>query len=159
MINTDKNVLQWLPLAQSLKDFLLTYTKPNGEKIFSGLTDYANLNVVIGSFNTARSYPCIEILLGSEEKESITTSSKKGKVFFWLDLWVDGALEDRPDYAYEQAYVATNDLANSLKHWLEIMMNDLKLGCNVVLKEVLSDGDSQRPLYQTRIVLEIDWRQ
>lgn len=153
--------LMWFPIAKNLKEFLTTYKKPDGTGIYDDLlaleTDIEQVEITVGTMETARtSYPSLEILFDNEELGAIHTNSNKTVVNLWLDCYVqDTNFENNPELIYEKLFMFLNSTINSLEAWRWHLQNTLKIQPRIAINGALSDGDTQRPYANCRILLEI----
>jgi len=149
-------ILMWLPLSQHLLNYITTYTDKQGKHVFEEISDYSLFTARIGSLGDARTYPCMEILFDNETKDD-PQKENEGITSLWLDFYTNTG-SDSPEDNYIQAYQMVNDLAKLTLVWPRKLVIDEKIASSVAITGVLSDGDTARPVFQIRVVLEIHWK-
>ncbi len=145
------NKLNWWPLANSLVEFLKNHKDELGAPSFEGVFIYAGTKI------TGKVYPCIEITFDAESNPT----GKRGLVNLWVDVCLKNN-NSNPSEAYELMFKYQTEIMNLIFNyddgWPAAIKKDLGIATDIKISNVISDGDSQRPVCQCRMVLEIDWR-
>lgn len=151
-------MIKWLVVAKHLKGFLEAYADKDGNELFKELINYNDFNINIGSINTASTYPKLDILFDREEKEN-AVQQNRGIITLWLDFTSNTGSDDSI-VEYEQSYYFVNQLSSVLLEWTRKFAGEHnnKFVIAPFISNVLSDGDVQRPIFMTRVILDIVWR-
>lgn len=137
----------WWPLAKSLAQFLQEYKDENDMLLFGELLIYA------GSMLNAKTYPCIEIIWDKERE----VKRNCGLVNLWIEICLQNN-SDKPAEAYERMHRWQAALLQALPHWETEAKRDLGIAMAVHISGMASAGDLQRPVCQSRMMIEIEWR-
>lgn len=152
--------IQWLPIAENLRDFLKSFRYTDGSRLFECLIDRDDLHIRIGS-GALGEWPAIWILFGEEQRPPKQDKTNTGLVQLWIDIYVKGeagAEIDFDDVCYRQQYQVQKEFFNALRAFQREMTRK-GLVLNFQVEDILSDGDEQAPAcVQHRIVLNVEWR-
>lgn len=141
------NKLNWWPLANSLVEFLKQQKDSLGAPVFDGVGIYA------GTRATGKGYPCIEVTFDSEND----AAGDRALTTLWVDILLKSN-SSTPSDAYELLFKYQTEFMNLLPLWIKWAKKEIGIAAIVKVPSVMSDGDVQRPVCQSRIILEIEWR-
>lgn len=151
--------LYWNDIAIRLRDFIKSYRRKDGKRLFDFLVDRDALVVKVGLGN-AGEYPAIYILFDSEESVHKQGAIVGAKIRLFIDLFVKGEATGDVDYddtLYRQIYDAENELIAVLNEFNRYLHSN-GLGSNLIVEGVLSDGDENAPaVVANRTVVSIEW--
>lgn len=137
-------ILLWWAVIEHLRDYAQLQPELNG------------VDIRAGAKKPKDPYPCMEILWDDETGISLYVA-KRGTLAIWIDFWVRSDAKD-PGVAYEMLSDLQNRACEVLVRWTDALLSDLGITVNLTLKKAVSDGDSNRPLGGSRMVIEIEWR-
>lgn len=112
-----------------------------------------SLLIYAGTKGPARTYPCIEI---TWDHESLSMGSA-GFASIWIDICLKTDSKD-PSEAYQKQYDYQTKIIDMLNSWPRQLIADTGIAVKMVIEDIVSDGDIQRPVSMSRIILSIDWR-
>lgn len=152
--------LMWFPIGKKLVNFLSEFRYEDGKPLFHYLTDREDLKIKLGSGNFGE-YPAIWVLFGSETEVNKQDSIVGAITEFWIDLYVKTEAtpdEEQDIILYRQLFNMEQELDNVLRIFNVKIQEDYKVGTNMKIKDILSDGDVNSPATaQHRIILDIEW--
>lgn len=137
-------VLVWWTIIKHLKNYAKAQPELEGTAVRAGAKKPKD------------PYPCIEILWDDETGISLFTANK-GELTIWIDVWIRSDEKD-PGTAYDILNGLQNQICVVLIRWTDVLLDDLGIAVKLSLREAVSDGDSNRPLAGSRMVIEIEWR-
>ena len=138
------SVLVWWTIIKHMRDF------------FRSQEEFDGVDVRAGAKKPKDPYSCLEILW-DEETGVILYKPSKGFLTLWLDYWVRSDNRD-PGVAYEKLFVLQSRGCEVLLRWQAALLRDLGFATKLTLGQAVSDGDGNRPVAGSRMVLNIEWR-
>ena len=136
--------LMWWPLLDSLQKFASAHTAMTG------------IDVRVGSKRPKDPYPCVEIIWDQEDAQNLFRT-KDGEFVVWLDCWIKNSAKD-PSAGYSDLCTLQESLCQVVVEWTDAVMEDIDMLLNLELNGIVSDGDSNRPLCGSRMILNIKWK-
>lgn len=137
----------WWPLVKNLAEFLPGYEDETGRRVFQDILIYA------GTMLNSKTFPCIEILWISEKE----VKRNCGCVHLQLDICLQNN-DAEPAKAYEKMHRLQSACMQALSKWEAKAKRDLGIAMFVRISGMASDSGLQRPVCQSRIMIEIEWR-
>ena len=155
-----KRKLYWFPIGNKLVDFLKNFRYSDGSKLFSKITDSADMTIKLGSGNFCE-FPAIWVLFGSEDDIEKQDKIVGRTIEYWIDIFVNSEAspdQDFTNWSYKQAYDIERELMFALEVFNKRLQSDYKLGTKISVKEILSDGDSNAPAtLNHRAIVTVEW--
>lgn len=142
--------IYWQPLAKHLVQTMRNHKDSAGEDIFKGIEVYT------GSKLTGIKYPCIEITWDRETNIKIHRPLQ-GNVILWVDINIKNNSPD-PSEGYEILYQWQTKALDCIASWQKEIYAELGIAAKVEIVDIISDGDTQRPVCASRLVVNIEWR-
>ena len=152
--------LYWFPIGNKLVDFLKNFRYSDGSKLFSKITDSADMTIKLGSGNFGE-FPAIWVLFGSEDDIEKQDKIVGRTIEYWIDIFVNSEAspdQDFTNWSYKQAYDIERELMFALEVFNKRLQSDYKLGTKISVKEILSDGDINAPAtLNHRAIVTVEW--
>ena len=136
--------LMWWPLLKHLQ----AYAKLQPEMV--------GIDVRVGSKRPKDPHPCVELIWDDENAQNLFRTNK-GEFTVWIDCWVKNSDKD-PSAGYEDLCAMQEKICEVVVRWTDAVLEEMDTFVNVELNGIVSDGDSNRPLCGSRMVLKINWK-
>lgn len=138
-------VTLWLPVIACMSDFF------NASGQFAPGTE-----IYPGSKAKAKQYPCVELKFDSESQLDIQ-GGNEGLVNVFVDCFTKSD-EKEPVKGYELNYAMGLAVCDLLKQMPNEFKSKVGISAKIDIIDTKSDWEQQRPVFQTRTAVSIEWR-
>jgi hypothetical protein len=136
--------LIWWTLLKHLRDFAKLQPEMTG------------IDIRAGAKKPKDPYPCVEFIWDDEDAQNLYRT-QKGEFTIWCDCWIRNSDKD-PSAGYEELHAMQEKVCEVIVRWTDAVMEEMNMFINLELNGIVSDGESNRPLCGSRMVLKINWK-
>jgi hypothetical protein len=137
--------LVWWPLLKHLRNYARLQPELTGVDVRAGMKQ-----------RPKDPYPCVELVWDAEDAQNLYRTNK-GAFTVWVDCWIRNNDKD-PSAGYDTLHVLQENISTVIVRWSDAVLEDLNFFVNLELHGIVSDGDNNRPLCGSRMILKMNWR-
>ncbi len=121
-----------------------------------GLAAFADYDIGQG-LRQRKDYPAVDVVRGDVKDQQIYEGFEKGTVVFYVDVFIKYSGPE-PSEAYSQLNDVETAVYGAVQAWGELVTGRLNVAdIYVRVPALFSDGDTYRPEYGSRFVIEAEF--